>query len=79
MKRLKILVALPLLWSVLTAQKLPDRYHFTTDGHRLKRDISVKDNFFHDNSVDTLYFTFSQSNYTTLLTNNYNSKTNIEL
>jgi spore coat protein CotH len=59
------------------SQKLPNRYHFNEDSSRLSRDISDKKGIYNDSHVDTVFLTFSQSNYATLLTNNYQSKTNI--
>ena len=61
-----------------TAQNLPDHWYTSPDGRVLY--TNGRDNptgFYRPDSVRALYLNFPQTNYWTLLTNNYNSQTPI--
>ncbi|MBV5313273.1 MAG: CotH kinase family protein [Prolixibacteraceae bacterium] len=68
-----------LLLSILQvfSQKLPAEYHFSKDGLRLIRGNSESTGFYNPHTIDTLYLTFSQPDYWTLLTNNFETKTDL--
>jgi hypothetical protein len=68
-----LLAALPCV-----AQTLPTEMYYSADGHVLYTGGVAPTSGFYDKSVvKNVYLNFTQSNYWTLLTNNYASETNI--
>lgn len=60
------------------AQNLPDEMHYSADGRILYTGgVAPTSGIYGKSSVKNVYLNFSQSNYWTLLTNNYASETNI--
>lgn len=62
---------------ISSAQSLPEQYYFSTDGKRLIRGISESTGFYDTQKIDTVFLTFDQPNYWSLLLANYSSKTDI--
>lgn len=60
-----------------SAQNLPSQYHISGDGLRLIRGNTDSYGLYSGNKIDTIYLTFSQSDFWTKLTNNYGSKTDL--
>lgn len=62
----------------LSAQNFPQQWQLSTDGHRLEIGKEVLTGIYDDYvPIKRVDFTFSQSNWSTLLTNNYTTKTNL--
>ncbi|MGB0391717.1 MAG: CotH kinase family protein [Salibacteraceae bacterium] len=59
------------------AQDLPLEYNYSTDGHRLVVGNTISNGFYDESEIDTLSLQFSQSNYWTLLGQNYDDKIEI--
>ena len=59
------------------AQDLPDQMYFTPDGHRIRSGGLPSAGLYQKDLIRTVDLTFTQSNYWSLLTTNYNS--NIDL
>lgn len=60
------------------AQSLPSEMHYSADGRILYTGgVAPTTGVYDKSSVKNVYLNFSQSNYWTLLTNNYSSETNI--
>jgi len=62
----------------LNAQNFPSEIHFSSDGRIMYRGGLVPvSGFYGKDSIKNVYLNFPQTNYWTLLTNNYASETNI--
>ena len=61
----------------IKAQKLPLEYNYSPQDHLLTRGGNNFAGFYDIESIDTIFLEFVQSNFWTLLTNNYESKTDI--
>ena len=59
------------------SQRLPYEMRFSQDGKRLVSGANITTGFYDESIVREIEFNFSQPNYWTLLTNNYNSGTDI--
>lgn len=59
------------------AQKLPLEFNYSADGHRLIVGNTETKGFYDETQVDTLFLQFSQTNYWTLLAQNYEDKIEI--
>lgn len=57
----------------LCAQSLPDEMYFTPDGHRLRAGGQPSTGLYQKDLIRTVDLTFTQTNYWSLLTSNYNS------
>ncbi len=79
MKRsfLIILFSIFFLTSTLNSKDLPDNLIVSEDGLRLINSAQESDGLYDITQIKTIYLNFSQSNWWQLLTNNYNSKTDI--
>lgn len=79
MKHFKILLlaAATVCGHYASAQTPPAEMHFSPDGHQLLTGNMVETGLYDESIVRTFEFTFTQSNYWTLLTQNYASKTNL--
>ncbi|HEY0977931.1 MAG TPA: CotH kinase family protein [Flavobacteriales bacterium] len=62
---------------LLAAQDLPSEFHYSDDGHRLKIGGAPSTGFYQKDLIRTIDLNFPQSNYWTLLTQNYASETNL--
>ncbi len=62
---------------IVEAQKLPSEMHFSADGKHLISGADATDGFYQLNKIRTLHLQFDQPNYWSLLTANYQSKTDI--
>jgi CotH kinase protein/Lamin Tail Domain len=62
----------------LLAQSLPEQFHFSPDGHRLVTGgLNTTSGLYDSSLIRSVYLDFPQSNYWTLLTNNYATKTDL--
>jgi hypothetical protein len=61
----------------LQSENLPATFHFSNDGLRLIRGNITNTGFYDWYTIDTIYIELAQSNFWTLLTNNYNSKADL--
>lgn len=61
----------------VNAQNLPSQMRLSTDGHRLVTGDQAPSGLYDSSIIRTIYLDFPQSNYWTLLTNNYQSKTDL--
>ncbi len=61
----------------LKAQNLPPQMHLSADGRQLITGDQAPTGLYDSSIIRTLYLDFPQSNYWTLLTNNYVSKTDL--
>lgn len=77
MKPYILLAFLFLFYTVLPGQNLPDEYILSDDGRRLSRGGGITDGLYNDKVVKRIDLNFSQANWQSLLTQNYNSKTDI--
>ena len=79
MKRyfLIILFSTFFLTNLLISKSLPDNMAVSEDGLRLINSAQESDGLYDVTQIKTIYLNFSQSNWWQLLTNNYNSKTDI--
>ena len=59
------------------AQVLPLEFNYSSDGHRLIVGNTETKGFYDETQVDTLFLQFSQTNYWTLLAQNYEDKIEI--
>lgn len=59
------------------AQDFPEQMALSSDGHRLTLGKEYIDGFYEDSVIQTVRFDFPQANYWTLMTQNYQSKTEI--
>jgi len=66
-----------LSYTTLIGQNLPDEYILSYDGRRLTRGTSSTEGLYNDKIVKRIDLNFSQTNWQSLLTQNYNSKTDI--
>ncbi len=66
-----------LFYAVLNSQNLPAEYILSYDGRRLSRGTGITDGLYNDKVVKRIDLNFSQANWQSLLTQNYNSKTDI--
>ncbi len=71
------LLLLTLSTCTLSAQNLPDEMHLSPDGRMLFTGDLPNTGLFEQDLVRNIYLDFPQSNYWTLLTQNYNSKTDL--
>jgi hypothetical protein len=77
-KKMKVYIAITFVLPMgLFSQNLPDEMYFSSDGHILYTGVQNPSGLYDKTSVKTVYLNFAQSNYWTLLTNNYASETNI--
>ncbi|MCU0347829.1 MAG: CotH kinase family protein, partial [Saprospiraceae bacterium] len=60
-----------------SAQSLPDEMHFSADGKRLVTGGNVTTGFYDESAFHTIELFFDEPNYWTLLTNNYQSATDL--
>ncbi len=66
------------LISTAFAQNLPKAWHFSPDAHRLIAGNKIATSGLYDSTqIRNLYLSFSQTNYTTLLTSGYTSHTDV--
>ncbi len=72
-----LVVATVLCSMPITAQNLPSQLHLSTDGHRLISGGLVSDGLYDESRIQVVKLEFDQENYWQLLTNNYESKTDI--
>ena len=63
--------------SQLQSQSLPFQMRFSDDGRRLVTGARASEGMYDENIIRKFEFVFDQSNYWALLTNNYNSKTDL--
>ncbi len=77
MNPIKLLVAIPAL-SFIQAQQLPNEMYYSSDGKILYTGGTAPDGLYKIDSVKNVYLNFSQANYWTQLTNNYDSETLLE-
>jgi len=64
-------------WMGMAAQNLPTEWHWSSDGRTLYTGGQADQGFYHPDSIRSVYLTFPQSNYWTLLGQNYASETNL--
>lgn len=76
-KALLLLAAAAVSSNYALAQTAPAEMHFSPDGHMLLTGNMVETGLYDESIVRTFEFNFTQSNYWNLLTQNYNSKTNL--
>lgn len=72
--RITMLGALMALAPALQAQSLPDEMYFSPDGRMLFSGGQQHQGLYNDSVVKSIYLTFAQPNYWTLLTQNYANK-----
>jgi hypothetical protein len=73
-----LLLILLIIAQKITAQNFPQQWQLSSDGHKLEIGKEPLSGIYDDYAIiKRVDFTFSQSNWSTLLTNNYNSKTNL--
>ena len=70
-------VGLLLVCAVAQAQNLPSEWYFSPDGRTLYTGGRPDEGLYHPDSIRTVNLTFPQSNYWTLLGQNYASETNL--
>ncbi|HTF80516.1 MAG TPA: CotH kinase family protein [Cytophagales bacterium] len=73
-KRLLMALLLPLTASTF-AQKVPEQYYFSPDGHVLHIGRTETSGFYNMDSIQQIHINFPQQDYLTRLTNNYRSMT----
>jgi hypothetical protein len=75
----KQLIILLLLVSFTTAQgqKLPDQWNFSEENHILSSGEILSTDLYDESKLEDIRLYFSQPNFWTLLTQNYNSKTDL--
>jgi hypothetical protein len=61
----------------IVAQNLPDEMHFSPDGKRLITGGNTASGFYDESTIHTIELIFDEPNYWTLLTNNYQSGTDL--
>ncbi len=66
-----------LAFGKMSAQSFPDEMHFSPDGKRLITGGNVASGFYDESSIHTIELIFDEPNYWTILTNNYNSSTDL--
>ena len=76
-RRVSFLILLSAVTFLAVGQSLPDAYHFSSDGVKLIRGGLPSTDLYDEAVVDTLFLEFAQSNYWTLLENNYEDKIDI--
>jgi hypothetical protein len=62
---------------LLFGQKLPDQWSYSDDGRYLLSGTKLSTGLYDENTLEEIRLYFPQTNYWTLLTQNYNSKTDI--
>lgn len=77
MKKLLVLIFIAPAVLFLRGQNLPDEYIISSDGRRLTRGKEPVSGLYDPLVVKRIDLTFSQSNWQNLLSQNYNSKTDI--
>jgi len=75
-KSLSLLVAVCFA-TISFSQNLPDEMHFSTDGHQLLIGGNPSVGLYDSATTRTVYLTFDQNNYWSLLTSNYQTSTDI--
>ncbi|NBW43406.1 MAG: hypothetical protein EBR29_06290, partial [Sphingobacteriia bacterium] len=70
-------MGLLLVCAVAQAQNLPSEWYFSPDGRTLYTGGRPDEGLYHPDSIRTVNLTFPQSNYWTLLGQNYASETNL--
>jgi len=58
-------------------ETLPTQFHFSDDGKRLIRGNTIPNGFYNREDIDTIFITFNETNYWTLLTNNKNTSADL--
>ncbi len=74
---LLVLAALSFCSHQTVAQSLPSEMHFTADGRMLMLGDNANTGLYDQSTIRSVYLTFSQPNYWTLLQNNYSSQTDL--
>ncbi len=79
---MKLFYSIPILCfllssSTLEAQDLPLEFNYSSDGHKLIVGNTVTTGFYDESEIDTIFLQFSQTNYWTLLEQNYEDKIEI--
>ncbi|MBK9016151.1 MAG: CotH kinase family protein [Saprospiraceae bacterium] len=74
---LLILAILAYAFGKMGAQNLPDEMHFSPDGKRLITGGNVTTGFYDESAFHTIELIFDEPNYWSLLTNNYQSGTDL--
>lgn len=59
------------------SQGLPDEMYFSADGHQLLTGVEPVTGLYDESVVRSIYLTFPQANWWTLLTNNYSTQTDL--
>ncbi|MCT4579919.1 MAG: CotH kinase family protein [Flavobacteriales bacterium] len=77
MNPIKLLVVIPAL-SFIQAQQLPSEMFYSSNGKILHTGGTAPNGLYKIDSVKNVYLNFSQANYWTQLTNNYDSETLLE-
>lgn len=73
----KLLVLFCLGWAAAQAQNLPDEMRLSADGHRLVTGGHLASGLYDESVIRTIYLDFAQPNYWTLLTQNYQTHSDI--
>jgi spore coat protein CotH len=74
---LVLLASLLLINKQIQAQTIPSEIYFSPDGHMLYTGGTPSTGLYDEAQIRTFEFTFPQANYWNLLTQNYQSKTNL--
>ena len=79
---MKLFYSIPILCFLLSssnleAQDLPLEFNYSSDGHKLIVGNTVTTGFYDESEIDTIFLQFSQTNYWTLLEQNYEDKIEI--
>lgn len=77
LQQIFLMTVLFTLSTSLSAQKMPDEYYFSDDGHILHIGRNNPGKFYDVGSLQEIRITFPQSNYLYQLDNNYDSQTNL--
>lgn len=77
MKLFNLVLLFLLACSVLNSQNLPAEYSISYDGRRLSKGTQPQNGLYNDKVVKRIDLNFSQTNWQTQLTQNYNSQTDI--
>lgn len=77
-KNLSIIILLfCIYWVQGITQNLPAQFHFSSDGYRLIRGNTTPKGLYYRDKIDTIYIQFSEADYWTKLTTNYQSETDL--
>lgn len=78
LKRIGFVILLSLYFVLIYSQSLPSEYYFSPDGKMLLCGGKQETGFYNKEIIRTINLTFTQTNYWTLLKNNYSTETNLE-